>query len=43
MEKERVIIPPKYLDSIDEPVIFLAGPIQGAYGWQDEAIFKIII
>ncbi|MFA5887560.1 MAG: nucleoside 2-deoxyribosyltransferase domain-containing protein [Candidatus Nanoarchaeia archaeon] len=37
----QILIPPKYLEKIDSPVIFLAGPIQGVHPWQDEAI-KII-
>jgi hypothetical protein len=31
-----LIIPPKYME-IDKPLIFLAGPIQGAYDWQSAA------
>jgi hypothetical protein len=34
----RLISPPNYLEKIDAPVIFLAGPIQGAYDWQKDAI-----
>src|SRR3989338_3104615 len=37
----RIIIPPNYFEVIDAPLIFLAGPIQGAERWQDKAI-KII-
>lgn len=33
----RVIIPKTYA-RIEEPLIFLAGPIKGAPNWQDEAI-----
>jgi hypothetical protein len=36
----KLILPPNYLE-VEGPMIFLAGPIQGAYKWQDEAI-KII-
>lgn len=36
----RVLTPPDYVN-IDKPVLFLAGPIQGALDWQGEAI-KII-
>jgi hypothetical protein len=32
-----LITPPTYLSSIDAPIIFLAGPIQGAANWQSEA------
>ncbi|MFH1637656.1 MAG: hypothetical protein ABIB71_04505 [Candidatus Woesearchaeota archaeon] len=35
---EKVIRPPKYLSPIGSPLIFLAGPIQGAKNWQDKAI-----
>jgi len=34
----KLILPPNYLKTIDAPIIFLAGPIQGAYDWQKEAI-----
>jgi len=34
----KLILPPTYLEKIEGPLIFLAGPIQGAYGWQDKAI-----
>jgi len=37
----NLILPPTYLERIDAPLIFLAGPIQGAYDWQSNAI-KII-
>ena len=37
----NVISSPAYLDKIESPLIFLAGPIQGVTPWQDEAI-KII-
>jgi hypothetical protein len=36
----KLLTPPNYVN-IDKPVLFLAGPIQGAQGWQDDAI-KII-
>jgi hypothetical protein len=29
----NLILPPNYLQTIDAPVIFLAGPIQGADDW----------
>jgi hypothetical protein len=32
-----VVCPPAYLD-LDGPLVFLAGPIQGAGDWQDDAI-----
>ncbi|MFH1065144.1 MAG: nucleoside 2-deoxyribosyltransferase domain-containing protein [Nanoarchaeota archaeon] len=35
------IYAPQYLEKIEAPVIFLAGPIQGVHSWQEEAI-KII-
>jgi len=34
----KLILPPNYLKKIDGPLIFLAGPIQGSYRWQDKAI-----
>ena len=34
----KVLIAPTYIKNIDAPLIFLAGPIQGAYRWQDQAI-----
>lgn len=34
----NLILPPNYLQTINGPLIFLAGPIQGAYRWQDTAI-----
>jgi len=37
----KLILPPTYLNQIDKPLIFLAGPIQGADDWQKEAT-KII-
>ncbi len=33
----QIILPPNYVD-INGPLIFLAGPIQGNSGWQQEAI-----
>jgi hypothetical protein len=33
----RLIIAPEYVD-FDSPLIFLAGPIQGAQRWQDQAV-----
>ncbi len=37
--ERRVYIPPEYIDSeIAKPVIFLAGPIQGAPDWQSKAV-----
>jgi hypothetical protein len=35
-----LVLPPNYL-KIDGPMIFLAGPIQGAYDWQKDAISLI--
>lgn len=34
----KIIIAPTYLEKIEGPLIFLAGPIQGARRWQDLAI-----
>jgi hypothetical protein len=34
----KVIIPKTYVAQIDDPLIFLAGPIRGAPNWQDEAV-----
>ena len=34
---DRIIIPPEYLEIIDGPLVFVAGPIQGASRWQDRA------
>ena len=34
----KVLIAPNYVNDIDTPLIFLAGPIQGAYRWQDTAV-----
>ncbi len=34
----KVIIPKTYIQSIEAPLIFLAGPIRSAPNWQDEAI-----
>jgi len=34
----KVITAPLYVEKIDNPLIFLAGPIQGAKRWQDRAI-----
>ncbi len=33
----KILLPPTY-DQLDGPLIFLAGPIQGAYHWQNDAI-----
>jgi len=33
-----VIIPKTYVPMVEEPLIFLAGPILGAPNWQDEAV-----
>ncbi|MCP4441107.1 MAG: hypothetical protein GY810_19455 [Aureispira sp.] len=38
MRKGQVIFPPNYPQSIEGPIVFLAGPIQGAPDWQREAI-----
>lgn len=35
---KKLILPPNYLKKIDGPLIFLAGPIQGAWDWQEKAI-----
>lgn len=37
MENEHVLIPPEIIEA-QGPVVFLAGPIQGAQDWQSEAI-----
>jgi hypothetical protein len=37
MSKGKLILPPEIVE-IDAPLIFLAGPIQGAKNWQEEAI-----
>ncbi len=37
-----VIIPKKYVATIEEPLIFLAGPCVGAPNWQDIAINTIL-
>lgn len=37
LETERLILPLNY-PKISEPVLFLAGPVQGAPNWQEEAI-----
>ena len=34
----KLIIPKTYVQEIREPLIFLAGPINGAPNWQDEAV-----
>jgi hypothetical protein len=34
----HIIRPPEYEDKIQGPFLFLAGPIQGTYDWQEEAI-----
>lgn len=39
--KSHIILPAYYPKVIDQPIIFLAGPIQGADRWQDKAM-KII-
>lgn len=31
---DKIILPPQYIDTQNQPVIFLAGPIQGAPNWQ---------
>jgi len=38
---KKIIRPPEYLESDPSPLIFLAGPIQGALDWQSEAIETI--
>jgi hypothetical protein len=37
----NLILPKNYVQNIDSPLIFLAGPIKGAPSWQNEAV-KII-
>ncbi len=34
----ELIIPKNYINTLDAPLIFLAGPIRSAPNWQDEAI-----
>jgi hypothetical protein len=34
----RLYVPPVYCSNVTEPLLFLAGPIQGAYDWQKTAI-----
>lgn len=34
----KLIIPKTYIQKIDVPLIFLAGPIRGAPNWQDNAV-----
>ena len=34
----KIIIPNTYIQRIEKPLIFLAGPIRSAPNWQDEAI-----
>ena len=36
--KTNLILPPQYVDTQNAPIIFLAGPIQGAPLWQTQAI-----
>ena len=36
--QKQVIFPPDYIDVKNKPVVFLAGPIQGAPDWQGQAI-----
>jgi len=38
----KVIIPKTYVQNIEEPLFFLAGPVRGAPNWQDEAIEFIL-
>lgn len=38
---ERLVIRPPEIIEFESPVIFLAGPIQGAPNWQDEAIVHL--
>lgn len=37
-DRRETIIAPEYVENISKPVIFLAGPIQGADDWQTEAM-----
>lgn len=37
---DHLLSPPTYR-KIEEPIIFLAGPIQGAANWQEKAIFHL--
>jgi len=37
MEK-RIILPKTYVENVDKPLIFLAGPIRDARDWQEPAI-----
>jgi hypothetical protein len=37
MSKGKLILPPEIVE-IDAPLIFLAGPVQGAKNWQEEVV-----
>ena len=41
MEK-RIILPKTYIENINAPLIFLAGPIRDARDWQEQAINYIL-
>lgn len=41
MTEKRIILPKNRIENIDGPLIFLAGPVQGAPRWQDRAIEMI--
>lgn len=34
----RILLPPNYIKDLEGPLVFLAGPIQGATDWQSDAI-----
>ncbi len=34
----RIILPKQNIDTYGEPIIFLAGPVSNANGWQNNAI-----
>ena len=42
MEK-RIILPKTYMEKLENPLIFLAGPIRDALDWQEKAIDYILL
>jgi hypothetical protein len=38
----QILFPPNIISPNDNPVVFLAGPIQGAPNWQEQAIEKLL-
>ncbi|MBI4038239.1 hypothetical protein HY387_01145 [Candidatus Daviesbacteria bacterium] len=41
-DENRLYIPPRYIKDQERPVIFLAGPIVGAWDWQAEATSRLL-